>query len=323
MDDSSDCELSAVCSGLCYHFAMGRKTVSAIVCALLTTPSFAFAFPFGGQINQIIFCYNDAIYANVGPPRGGPFIWTPSTRTYRFGPPMRSGQWLLGLAAPPYYCIVSKQPIIVWSGILMTMEGSSGAAAPAYSPRNTSSSALNGLMGSGATNGSSGANTTPTNAIRILVSEVYPYPDSNHGGSGAHWIEFYNATLSEIDLTRWVVKTASTTLALPSGTKIAPHGYLLLTADASLKSHWQIAATVPVVVSSSFSSGFRAAGDAVYLEGDDGTLIDAVSWGDNTKVLSPAAELPTLGHALIRTTLARDTDSKQDWVDTSAPTPGR
>ena len=96
--------------------------VVLFVCAL---PLRAHAFPFGGAIGQIIFCYNNAIYANVGPPRGGPFIWTPSTRTYKFGPPMRSGQWLLGLAAPPYYCIVSKQPIIVWSGILMTMEGSS------------------------------------------------------------------------------------------------------------------------------------------------------------------------------------------------------
>lgn len=103
---------------------------------LLLSPFPVSAFPFGGQINQIIFCYNNAIYTNLGPPRGGPFIWTPSTKTYRFGPPLRTGQWLLGLAAPPYYCIVSKEPIIVWSGILMTMEGSSGAPAPAYQPGN-------------------------------------------------------------------------------------------------------------------------------------------------------------------------------------------
>lgn len=86
---------------------------------------YAYAFPFGGSIGQIIFCYNDAIWSNVGPPRGGQFIWTPSTKTYQFGPPRHSGQWLLGLAAPPYYCVVSIDPVIVWPGILITMMGSS------------------------------------------------------------------------------------------------------------------------------------------------------------------------------------------------------
>jgi len=83
------------------------------------------AFPFGGQIGQIVMCYNDAIYADLGPPRGGPFIWTPATRTYQFGPPAHSGQWLLGLAGAPYYCLVSVEPIIVWTGIDITMMGSS------------------------------------------------------------------------------------------------------------------------------------------------------------------------------------------------------
>jgi hypothetical protein len=103
-----------------------KKLFAALVAVItLSFPFMAFAFPFGGAIGQIVFCYNNAIFASVGPPRGGPMIWTPSTKTYQFGPPSHSGQWLLGLAAPPYYCLVSIQPIIVWSGILMTMEGSS------------------------------------------------------------------------------------------------------------------------------------------------------------------------------------------------------
>ena len=105
-----------------HKFAFGGITFALVLIAL---PHSAFAFPFGGSINQYIRCYNDAIYTNLGPPRGGPFIWTQSTQTYRFGPPTHSGQWLLGLAAPPYYCVVSREPIIVYSGILMTMLGSS------------------------------------------------------------------------------------------------------------------------------------------------------------------------------------------------------
>lgn len=106
---------------------MSAKKIAATF-ALLTVvalPLFTYAFPFGGSIGQIVFCYNDAIWSNVGPPRGGQFIWTPSTKTYQFGPPRHSGQWLLGLAAAPYYCVVSIDPVIVWPGILISMMGSS------------------------------------------------------------------------------------------------------------------------------------------------------------------------------------------------------
>src|SRR3954466_13564666 len=109
---------------------MKKALATAVAITTFAFPFVALASPFGGSIGQIVFCYNDAIYAAVGPPRGGPYIWTPSTQTYQFGPPSHTGQWLLGLAAPPYYCLVSIQPIVVWSGILMTMEGSSGSAAP-------------------------------------------------------------------------------------------------------------------------------------------------------------------------------------------------
>lgn len=91
----------------------------------LCVPLFAAAAPFGGMANKVVPCYNEAIYANLGPPRGGPYIWTPSTRTYPFGPPTHAGQWLLGLSGAPYYCIVSIMPVIVWEGTSITMMGSS------------------------------------------------------------------------------------------------------------------------------------------------------------------------------------------------------
>lgn len=97
--------------------------VSGILALVL--PSIALAFPFGGQASIVRPCYNNAIYALLGPPRGGPFIWTPGTRTYQFGPPTHAGQWLLGLAGIPYYCIVSILPVDVWSGTMITMMGSS------------------------------------------------------------------------------------------------------------------------------------------------------------------------------------------------------
>lgn len=83
------------------------------------------AFEWGGRFNQVIPCVNDAIYASVGAPRGGAFIWTPITRTFQHGPPSHAGQYGLGLAAPPYFCIISSYPTIAIPGIIMTMLGTS------------------------------------------------------------------------------------------------------------------------------------------------------------------------------------------------------
>ncbi len=103
-----------------------RLSVVAVGLGLvLSLPLSANAFPFGGQIGTIRPCYNNAIYASLGPPKGGPFIWTPATKTYQFGPPRRAGQWLLGLASAPYYCVVSISPLIVWPGTNIDMMGSS------------------------------------------------------------------------------------------------------------------------------------------------------------------------------------------------------
>lgn len=107
---------------------MNIRTLSAVLvlCVAFTAvPGVSYAFPFGGQISLVKPCYNDVIFARVGPPRGGDYIWTFSTRTYQFGPPRHAGQWLLGLAGAPYYCLVSVQPIITWPGIIITMMGSS------------------------------------------------------------------------------------------------------------------------------------------------------------------------------------------------------
>ncbi|HTR18543.1 MAG TPA: hypothetical protein VMH91_01000 [Candidatus Paceibacterota bacterium] len=101
------------------------RMVAPLVAFVLMFPSATFAFPFGGEAGQVIFCFNAAIYAALGPPRGGAYVWTPSTVTYQFGPPSHAGQWLLGLAGPPYYCLVSIEPIIVFTGIAITMMGSS------------------------------------------------------------------------------------------------------------------------------------------------------------------------------------------------------
>src|ERR1700733_59137 len=103
------------------------KLIAGVLTALavLAFPAITLAFPFGGDASVVIPCYNGAIYALLGPPRGGPFLWTPSTQTFEFGPPTHAGQWLLGNAGPPFFCLVSILPIITYPGTDIIMMGSS------------------------------------------------------------------------------------------------------------------------------------------------------------------------------------------------------
>ena len=105
-----------------------QKAAAQVLIFILAifAPGAALAYPFGGAAGQVLPCYNNAIYVSVGPPIGGPYIWTPGgTQTYSFGAPTHSGQWLLGLASAPYFCIVSILPVIVWPGTAIPMLGTS------------------------------------------------------------------------------------------------------------------------------------------------------------------------------------------------------
>src|ERR1700683_4554066 len=104
---------------------MTKYSLAGLLVAAMLAPSLSFAAPFGGEAGEVIPCYNGAIYAMLSGPIGGPYIWTPATQTYRFGPPTHAGQWILGLSSIPYYCIVSILPVIVFPGIAISMMGSS------------------------------------------------------------------------------------------------------------------------------------------------------------------------------------------------------
>lgn len=102
-----------------------RRVAVLIATSTLLLPLLASASPFGGQASLVHYCLNNAIIAYVGAPIGGAYIWTPATRTYKNGAPTHGGQWLLGLYGAPYYCIYSRVPVDVRSGLGITILGTS------------------------------------------------------------------------------------------------------------------------------------------------------------------------------------------------------
>jgi hypothetical protein len=111
---------------------MVTKQVRGLLLALLIVGAFfilqpiiSHAYPFGGQASVVRMCQTGVTYLKLGPPRGGEFIWSPTTRTYDFGPPRHVGQWFLGLAGLPTFCVISIFPTIIWHGDYIMMMGSS------------------------------------------------------------------------------------------------------------------------------------------------------------------------------------------------------
>lgn len=104
-----------------------RALVVLSASLLLLVPIAASAAgPFGGDSALVIFCRNgSSIYDELTGPVGGPFLWTPATRTFQFGPPTHSGQWLLGISGPLDLCLVTVDPIFTLPATAIVMMGSS------------------------------------------------------------------------------------------------------------------------------------------------------------------------------------------------------
>ncbi len=285
---------------------------SAFTLVLLLVPLFANAFPFGGRASVVLRCvYNSTIYTNLGPPVGGEYIWTTATRTYQFGPPAYAGQWLLGLAGAPYYCIYKISPLTIYTGIAMTMMGSSGPAAPAAP----------------LTSGPTSPSPTPTPSsnpppipppgtlANLVISEIYYAVDAAHGTKLANeWIEIFNGTATTVNIGGWRIEDDIASDLIPSGTMIAPGRFVVISATSTTRSLWSVPSDTQFVsLGSSIGNGLSNGGDRVVLRSASGAIVDAVSWGTNTTAMNPSALVAPYGNSLSRVTLSRDTNMASDW----------
>lgn len=304
------------------------RSSAALALVALLYPSLALAFPFGGQASTVVPCYNTAIFARLGPPRGGDYIWTPATKTYQFGPPSFAGQWLLGLASAPYYCVVSIEPVIVWAGIAIDMMGSSGGALGSVNRLLTGSAPTTAAPPATSqykTPNTSSNPSSPTTIGHVVVSEVFANVDSTHGTRSLdQWIELYNGSASAVDISNWKIRNVSTETALPGGNTLASGQFAVIVAASTTPSFWTIPTNAKVItLGGTIAGGLSILSDAVLLKDGNGTLVDSVSWGSNTSAFNPAATAPATGNPLWRKTLSQDTNTASDWSSSGLPTPGR
>ena len=165
---------------------------------------------------------------------------------------------------------------------------------------------------------------TPSPSVAsVLISEVYYDVDDSHGTESANeWVELYNTTGSEIDLSGYMIGDATGTDTLPDGTTIAANGYLVITNNASTGSFWALSAGLVALDSALGSNGLSNTGDAVMLKDASDTMVDAMSYGSNTDAFDPAVPATIEGYSLERISPGVDTNTASDWQALITPTPG-
>ncbi len=184
-----------------------------------------------------------------------------------------------------------------------------------------------------------GETPTPQGPLNLLVSEVvYDPPGVDPDGE---WLEIYNYGGSAASLEGVRIGDEETQgggegmLAFPSGINIAPGQALVIANQAvvfsstfGINPDYEIYDTDPSIPQmlrdTAWGSGainLGNSGDEVILLDRDGSILDALSWGDSTFAFDPPVSLVATGHSLERYPPVSDTDQSSDWRDQPAPSP--
>jgi hypothetical protein len=156
----------------------------------------------------------------------------------------------------------------------------------------------------------------------LVINKVYYDVDSKHGSEPDNeWIELYNPTDNEIDVSGWIIKDNNSQDVIPQSEPIRPMGFAIITGKNSTFNYWEIPPDVIKIVlpDGKIGNGLANDGDRIILEDSLGTEIDAMSYGTDTYAFNPSCPDVTEGHILGRVPAGFDTDQDADWVDLGLP----
>ena len=158
---------------------------------------------------------------------------------------------------------------------------------------------------------------SPTITPYILINEMFDHADNND-----EWVEIFNNTSGEIDLSGWKISDALSEDIIPSTAPIPPGGYGGIVTNPTDVSGIPSSATVVSLSGSTIGSELNGDGDAVYLKNISNEIVDSMSYGNNSDVFSATAIDPSAGQSIARIPNGLDTDTSSDWQLDSSPSIG-
>ncbi len=169
---------------------------------------------------------------------------------------------------------------------------------------------------------------------QVLINEVQYDPIGAGTDTKTEWIELYNTTGDDVDLTGWLLCDNNDSIgeAFPS-TVLAAGEYLVLAAVVD-SFHLNFPG-IPAInwPDSSLGGGLSNTADMLVMLNSTGTVIDAVNWGTVSTLWptwikfsaygwNPGAIDAVQGHSIGRSPNGFDTNQSSDWADMASPTPG-
>jgi predicted ribosomally synthesized peptide with SipW-like signal peptide len=155
----------------------------------------------------------------------------------------------------------------------------------------------------------------------LVINEVYYHVGTGKGKDvDNEWVEIYNPTNDQVDISGWKICDNNSCDTIPTST-IPAKGFAVITNKSSTWDKWSIPdEAVKIVLNSAIGNGLANTGDRVELRKADNTLVDAMSYGNDTTYF----ELPLSGKgkSLARIIKGYDTDSATDWIINATPNPG-
>ncbi len=153
--------------------------------------------------------------------------------------------------------------------------------------------------------------------LSLRLSEVLSDPEETGRDSPYEWVELVNVGSDPVDLNGWSLSDARGTDTLPA-LHIPPGGYVVV-AGRSVRAIPGVA--MARVADGEVGAGLNNSGDVVTLVAPDGTVNDALSFGDDDSVFEPPPPAPPAGRTLgIR--LPGADPSSDNWALTERPSPG-
>jgi hypothetical protein len=127
-----------------------------------------------------------------------------------------------------------------------------------------------------------------------------------------------------VELADWTISDNGAGDRLPPLT-LPPAGFAVVAAasEAFRSAYPAFDGSLLVLDGGRIGNGLADRGDRLALRDSDGRLADALSYGEDSTILSPAVSGVAAGHSLERSPLGHDTDSAADFVDNPRPSPGR
>lgn len=151
----------------------------------------------------------------------------------------------------------------------------------------------------------------------LRISEFMSDPEEAGRDSPFEWVELVNAGDAAVDLEGWSIGDAGAVDVLGAAV-VAPGGYVVVAGrDASFPEGVAVAR----VGDGEIGRGLNNAGDVIRLLAPDGTVVDAISYGDNRSVFDAPPPEPGSGETLGLRHPRADASS-QSWGVTLGPSPG-